>query len=112
MEKTEKNSSKQKWTNREYHVEHNKDVEHQDVKMYCDINQFPNVNIVGPHNKPHGVHGLGKNYHMCFDTKIGHGTYGIFRIPCACTSCTYSLEQPRIKGFPAQQQPCYKYVKY
>ena len=58
-----------KWTNREYHVQHNKDVDHQDVKIYCSKNQFPGLKFLGPHKKPYGVHGLGKHYHMCFDTK-------------------------------------------
>ena len=27
-----------KWTEREYHVQDNADVEHKDVKMYCHTN--------------------------------------------------------------------------
>ena len=65
---------------REYHVQHNKDVEHQYVKMYCETNQFPEVHFLGKHNKPHGVRGLGKVYHMCFDTKLVHGTCEINRV--------------------------------
>ena len=30
-----------KWTDRWYHVQDNADVEHQDVKMYCNTSQFP-----------------------------------------------------------------------
>ena len=50
-----------KWTIRDYHVQHNKDVKHQDVKMYCAQNQFPELNFLGPHNKPHVVRELGKH---------------------------------------------------
>ena len=28
------------WTNREYSVQNNEDVDHQDVIMYCTTNQF------------------------------------------------------------------------
>ena len=42
--------------------------------MYCDTNQFPELNFLGLYNKTHGVHGLGKHYCMCFDTKLGHVT--------------------------------------
>ena len=31
-----KTSSKQKWTNRYYHVQNSKDVDHQYLKMYCE----------------------------------------------------------------------------
>ena len=64
-------------------MQHNKDVYHEDVKMYCAINQFPEFKFLGQHKKPHGERGLGKHYHMHFDTKIGHGAYVIRRIPCA-----------------------------
>ena len=30
-----------KWTDRQYHVQDNADVAHQDVIMYCNTNQFP-----------------------------------------------------------------------
>ena len=51
-------------------MEHNKDIEHQEAKIYCAINQFTELKFLGPHNKPHGVRGLCKNYHMRFDPKL------------------------------------------
>ena len=39
-------SSKNKWTNREYHVPNNEDVEHQDVKIYCATNQLFHIIIL------------------------------------------------------------------
>ena len=78
----------------DYHVQHNKDVKHQDLKTYCATNHFPELKFLGPQNKPHGVRGLGKYYHMRFDTKLGHGTYAIRFISCACTSLTSILDQP------------------
>ena len=80
--------------------------------MYCATNPFLTLNLSGPHNKPHGVRGLGKHYHMRFYTKIVNGTYSIHCIPCACTLFTYSLDQPWIPGIPAEQQPCYQHIKY
>ena len=69
-------------------MEHNKYVKHQGVKNYCATNQFPGLNFLGPHNKPQGVHGLGSNYHMYFDPKLGHVTCAIRRKPCACNFFT------------------------
>ena len=48
-------------------MQHNKDTEHQDVKIYYATNQFPGLKFIGPHNKPHGVRGLGKHCCICFD---------------------------------------------
>ena len=56
-----KRSSKIKWTEREYPVPDNADVAHQDVKMYCDTNQFPTLPFFGSRPKPHGARGLGNN---------------------------------------------------
>ena len=58
-------------------MKHNKDVYHEDVKMYCAINQFPEFKFLGQHKKTHGVRGLGKYYNMRFDTKLGYGTCAI-----------------------------------
>ena len=32
-----------KWTEIKYHVQDNADVEHKDVKIYCNTNQFPTL---------------------------------------------------------------------
>ena len=48
----------------------NEYVEHQYVKMYYKINHFTKFPFFGTHNKPHGVGGLSKHYHMHFDPKI------------------------------------------
>ena len=69
-------------TNTEYHVEHNEDVNHQDVNIYCATYQFLKFQFFCPHKKPHYVHGLDKHYHMRVDTKLGHGMCTIHRITC------------------------------
>ena len=46
-----------KWTEREYHVQDNADVEHKDVKTYCNTNQFPELSFSGPHSKPRDARG-------------------------------------------------------
>ena len=66
-----------KWTDREYHVQDNSDVEHQDVKMYCNTNQFPELSFSDPHSKPHDTKGLSKHYHLRFDQKLGMGVCAI-----------------------------------
>ena len=60
------------WKNWEYHVQHNKYVNHQDVKIYCATNQSPKLHFYGPNNKSHGVHVSGKHYHTRFGHKLGH----------------------------------------
>ena len=62
-------------TDREYHVQDNADVAHKDMKIYCDTNQLPALPFCGSHPKPHGAMGLGKHYHIRFDTNIGHGIW-------------------------------------
>ena len=37
-----------KWTDRQYHVQDNADVEHKDVKMYCNTNKFSELSFYGP----------------------------------------------------------------
>ena len=39
--KYKKQFTERKWTDRQYHVQDNADVEHQDVKMYCKTSHFP-----------------------------------------------------------------------
>ena len=34
-----------KWTERKYHVQDNADVEHKDVKMYCNGGRYYNVGV-------------------------------------------------------------------
>ena len=79
--------------------------------MYLTSNQFPELKFLGTHSKPHGVSGIDKNYNMRFDPKLVHGTYAIHLIHRDCNSCTYSLDQPWIKGFTENQQPRYQPIK-
>ena len=72
--------------------------------MYCATNQFTKLNFIGPQNKPLGVIGLGKHNQIRFDPKLGHVTYAIRFIPCACTSCTSITYQPYITGSTEQKK--------
>ena len=56
-----KDPVKEKWTEREYHVQDNNVVAHKYVKIYCNTNQFPELSFCGSHPKPHGARGLGKH---------------------------------------------------
>ena len=80
--------------------------------MYCVTNQFPDLQCLGPHNKLHGVCGLGNNYHIIFDPKLGHVTCAIRCINCDFTVCTSILVKSWVHGIPLKQQPCYQPVKY
>ena len=99
-----------KLTDKEYHVQDNSAVEHQDVKIHCNTSQFPVLSFCGPYSKPHGTKGFIKHYHLSYDTKIGMGRCEIFRISCACVSCTSMLDKPWVSGIPPDEQDRYKPV--
>ena len=87
-ENIEKKSIKRKWIDREYHVQDRADVAHKYVKMYCDINQLPELLFGGLHPKPHGSSSLSKHYYLHFYPKLGNGICVIIRMPCAYVACT------------------------
>ena len=99
-----KRFTKKKWTEREYHVQDNADVEHQYVKMYCNTNQFPALPFCVPHSKPHGTRGLSNHYHLRFDPKLGMVICAILHISCACVACTSMLDKPWISGIPSDEK--------
>ena len=87
-----------KQADRQYNVKDNDDVTHQDVRMYYNINHFPELKFCGPHSKPHGARGSSKNNHLRFDQKLGNGICVILCIPYACVACTSMLEKPWLSG--------------
>ena len=99
-----------KWTDRQHHDQDNADVAQQDVRIYCNTNQFPALPFCGSHSKYHGARGLGKHYHLCFDPKLGNGVCAILHIPCAFVACTSILDKPWIYGIPSDDQERYKSV--
>ena len=99
-----------KLTDREYHVQDNADVEHQDMKMYCNTNKSPKLSFSDPHSKPHGARGLSKHYNLRFDPKLGMGICAILRILCACVACTSMLDKPSTSDIPSYEQERYKPV--
>ena len=78
--------------------------------MYCYTNQFPELTFCGPHPKPHGERGLNHHYHLCFDTKIGHGILAIRHISCTYVGCTSILDKPWIYGIPSNKHARYQPV--
>ena len=99
---------KRKWTERKYPVQDNASVELKDAKMYCNTNQFPALPFCGPNFNPHGTRGLGKNYHLRFDPKLGMGVCLIWRIQCACVACTSMLYKLWISVNSSDKQERYK----
>ena len=69
-----------KWTDRQYPVQDNADVEHKDMIMYCNTNQFPELSFYVPHSKIHGARGLSKHYNFRFDPKMCNFPYNL----CLC----------------------------
>ena len=99
-----------KWTDRQYHVQDNSDVSHQDVRIYCGTNQFPSLLFCGPHSKPYGARGFSKHYHLRSDPKLGNGICEILCITCSCVAFTSMLDKPWIYGIPSDEQERYKLV--
>ena len=94
-------------------MQHNKYVEHKDVKMYCAKNQFIEFSFLVQPNTSHVVRRLGKNYHVRFDSKLGHDTCVVhYHIPCECPPCTSMLNQPWAPDIPEQKLPRYQPVEY
>ena len=65
--KNNKQFMERKWTDKQYLVQDNSDFSHQDVKIYCNTSQFPELPFFGPHSKPQSAMGLSKHYHLRFD---------------------------------------------
>ena len=99
-----------KWIDRQYHVQDNADASHQDLRMYCNTNQFLELPFCGLHSKPHGARGLSKHYHLRFDPKIGNVVCEIRRIPCYCVTCKSMIDKPGISGIPSYEKERYKPV--
>ena len=93
-----------KWTDRQYHEQDNAHVTHQDVIMYCNTNQFPELPFCGPHSKPHGARGFSKHYHLRFYPKLGNGICVIRCIPCAFVACASMLDNPWVSGTLSDEQ--------
>ena len=99
-----------KWADIQYYVQDNADVAHQDMIMYCNTNEFPELLFCCPYYKPYGARGSSKNYHLRFDQKLGNGTCAIRRIPCACVTCTSMLNKSWISGILSYEKERYKPV--
>ena len=99
-----------KWTDIEYHVQDNDDVEHQDVRMCLNKNNSPEFSFCGPYSKPHGTRGSSKHYNLRFDSKIGMGICEISHIPCACVTCASTMDKPWISGISSYEYKRYKPV--
>ena len=80
------------------------------MKIYFNINQSPALPFFGPHPKTHGVRGLGKNHHLRFDKKLGHGICAIHRIPCSCVACALIPGKTCIHSITSKKQARYQPV--
>ena len=99
-----------KWTDRQYYVQDNADVEIKDMKIYFNTNHFPSLSFSGPYYKPRGTRGLSKHSHLRFDPKLGMGVCEIFLVPFYCVACTSMLYKPWISGIQLEKQERYKPV--
>ena len=108
--KCRKLASKWKWNEIEYHVQDRKNVSHISLKMLCTTTQFPSLSFCVPHEKPHGVIGLSKIYHLQLDPKSVYGKCAIRIIPCSCIACTTMLDKLWAYVVDPNKQPSYQPV--
>ena len=109
--KDRKQSSKNKWTECEYHVQDRKYLQQKPVKMSCASTQFQVFSFCGPHEKHHGVIRSSKDYHLRLEPKLGNGKCAIRRITCACIACTNMLDKPWVIVSDPTRQPRYQPVE-
>ena len=55
QEKYRKTASERKWTDIDYHIQNNSDVEQKYVKIYYNKKKLPELIVCGPHYKHHGA---------------------------------------------------------
>ena len=88
-----KRASKQKWDERDYHVQERKNVPQTSAKISCAINQFPALKFCGPQVKTNEVRGLSKHYwgwgmrkndQIILDPKLSNGKCVILQIHYEC----------------------------
>ena len=80
-------------------------------KISCTSTLFQVLPFCGPHEKPHGVRRLSKNYHSQLNPKLFYGKCAIRKIPCACISCTNILDKPWNMGSNPTMQIRYQPVE-
>ena len=78
--------------------------------MLCAYTQFPALPFGGPHEKPHGVRGLSKHYHLQLEPKLDNDKCAIIWIPCDCNECTKFLDKPWEIGVGLIDKPCYHWI--
>ena len=64
------------------------------------------------HEKPHGVRGLIKDYHMQLEPKLVHGICAIRQTPCECSGFKYVFGKTWYSGVSPSNQPFYKILHY
>ena len=101
IKENQKKFMERKFTDRDYHVQDNADVEHKYVKMYCNTNQFSELLFSGPYYKPNSAKGLSEHYHLRLYQKLGMGIFAIFRIPWDCVVCASMIDKNWISGIPS-----------
>ena len=95
-----------KWTDRQYHVQDNADVSHQDVIIFCNTNKSPELSFCGPHSKPHGARGLSKHYHLRFHPKPGMGVRKMIIMGIDLCDNTFSHIGVQHQHYPEHDTVC------
>ena len=77
-------------------------------KMHINVLWYNLVSIIAIFwsvQKPHGVPGFIKHYHMLLNPKQVHEVCKIRQIPSACISCTTMLDKTWAPDIEPKQQP-------
>ena len=108
--KYKERSSKIKWTYREYHFRVMLMFHTKTWKYIVIPTNYLHYRFVIHIQSLMDQGGVGKHYHLRFDTNLGHGICVICRIPCACVVCTSMLDKPWISGIQSTKQERYQPV--
>ena len=106
-----KGFSERKCIDKEYHIQDISDFAQKYVKIYCNTKRISSLTFCGPYSEPRGVREFRKNYHLCFDRKLGNAVFSVICIPCACVACTTMLDKPCIPDISFEKRTlstCYK----
>ena len=75
------------YSNRNYHIQYIKDVQHKNVNMTWDYCKFPRHPVATENFEMRGINTILLHYHYTVDPKLGKVVCLIHRIPCACPVC-------------------------
>ena len=99
-------------SNRNYHIQYIKYVQHKNLNTSWDYQNFPRHPVASEKFETRGINNILLHYHYRVDPELGKGVCDIFRITCACTSCVSKPDKDWLPTIPPPSQPRYSHVDF